>query len=258
MNPHLPRLIELQALDLRMAEISAQRRRMPERLEAAQRPLRAAMDAHKEASLVVESLTKERKGFERELETHEAHIEKMKGRTGEIKTNKEYQAHLFEIELASKKKGEIEERILGIMEQIDSVQQRLKEAQAKVGEAERAFAQEKQKISEQEARLSAELLELEARHEAATKDLPPDLLGRYLKLKTQRKEQALAALRAGICQGCRLQLPPQLVAEVKRSDELQTCGYCHRILYWEGELPTEVPAAMRASQDLDDEVGESV
>jgi predicted nucleic acid-binding Zn-ribbon protein len=53
---------------------------------------------------------------------------------------------------------------------------------------------------------------------------------------------AIVAIRNGICAGCRLQLPPQLLAEVKRSEDLQSCSYCHRILYWEGE-----PAGVSAS-----------
>ncbi len=258
MNAHLPRLIELQALDLRIAEIKSQRRQIPDRLDAVQRPLRAAQDAQKEAATAVETLTKERRALERELETHETQIEKMKGRGSEIKTNKEYQAHLFEIELAGKKKGDIEEKILGAMEQIEALQRQAKDAQTRVGEAEREFAAEKQKLEQVETTLAAELQDLERRHKVATADVPGDLVARYTKLKLQRKDQALAALRGGICQGCRLQLPPQLIAEVKRSDDLFTCDYCHRILYWEGELPAETPVATRAAHNQDDEAGESV
>ena len=258
MNPHLPRLIELQALDLRMAEIKAQRRQIPQRLDAAERPLQAVREAQKTAAETIESMTKERRASERELDAQEAQIEKMRGRTSEIKTNKEYQAHLFEIELASKKKSEIEERVLELMEQIESVQKRLVEAHANVAEAERTFAQGKKDIEESETRLIAELADLESRHRAATEGVPEGLLSRYVKLKLQRKDQALAALREGICQGCRLQLPPQLVAEVKRSDALQTCDYCHRILYWEGQLPGEASAATRVARAQDDEDGESL
>lgn len=218
----------------------------------------AATEAQKTAQAAVDALGKDRRAAERELETHEAHIEKMKGRTSEVKTNKEYQAHLFEIELAGKKKGEIEEQILGLMEQADTLQRQVKEAQAAIAEAERTLARDKQQLDAQAAALAAELQSLEARHQAATVDVPRPLLERYTKLKSQRKDQALAALREGICQGCRLQLPPQLIAEVKRSDDLLTCDYCHRILYWEGELPGQETPVTRALQHQDDEAGESL
>ena len=67
----------------------------------------------------------------------------------------------------------------------------------------------------------------------------------------------MAAVRDGICTGCRLQIPPQLIAQVKRSDDLHVCPYCRRMLYWEGEPATEAPTEPGPkSSDL--EVGESV
>ena len=46
-----------------------------------------------------------------------------------------------------------------------------------------------------------------------------------------RKGYAVAEVKNGACGGCQLQLPPQLVAEVRRGDELMDCSYCHRILF---------------------------
>lgn len=258
LNPHLPRLIELQAIDLRIAEIKHQRRLIPDRLAAARAPLHSATEALKQAGASVEALTKERRTCERDLDTQESHIEKMKARTGEIKTNKEYQAHLFEIEMANKKKGEVEEKILGLMETIEQLQREMAAAQARVREAEAAFEREQRLLDESDAALSKELAVLDEQQRRAAAAVPRDLLERYEKLKAQRKDVALASVRDGTCQGCRLQLPPQLVAEVKRSDELQVCGYCHRILYWEGELPAEAPAAAGPPHDYDDEAGESL
>ena len=161
MNPHLPRLIELQAIDLRIAEIKHQRRLIPDRLAAARAPLHSATEALKQAGASVEALTKERRTCERDLDAQESHIEKMKARTGEIKTNKEYQAHLFEIEMANKKKGEVEEKILGLMETIEQLQREMAAAQARVREAEAAFEREQRLLNESDAALSKELAVLD-------------------------------------------------------------------------------------------------
>ncbi|MBI4401288.1 MAG: hypothetical protein HY581_06625 [Nitrospirae bacterium] len=248
MNPQLPPLIELQALDLRIVEIKELQRKTPELIASAEAPLREATRLLKEATVSVEALTKERRGRERDLEAHEAQTEKLKARLTELKTNKEYQAYLFEIEMANKKKGEIEEQILVLMEGIETKQQEVKRAQAKVAEAERQFAQEKNRLEALAAGLVKELAELEEKQRVLTATVDKELLDRYAKLKAARKDLALAPVRDGICCGCRLQLPPQLVAEVKRSDVLQTCSYCHRILYWEGE---PVNASVVAAEPLD-------
>jgi predicted nucleic acid-binding Zn-ribbon protein len=258
LNQNLSPLIELQKLDLRIAEIKDQRRKIPERLQAVDVPVREARQLHQQTSASVETLIKERRSHEQDLEAHEAHTEKMKSRLSELKSNKEYQAHLFEIEVANKKKGDIEEKILLCMEQVEQLQRTAKEAQEKLSAIEKAFAQEKQVLDELEHRLSMELADLEAQQQACSAHVEKGLLSRYNSIKASRKDHALAEIKEGICSGCRLQLPPQLISEVKRAQDLHTCPYCRRMLYWDGQIPVE----STPSSDLDKtsilEIGESV
>ncbi|HEV8540488.1 MAG TPA: C4-type zinc ribbon domain-containing protein [Nitrospiraceae bacterium] len=242
MNPQLIPLIELQTLDLRVSEIREQQRKTPQLIDAAEAPYKEALRLQQEAKAALEALSKERRDRERDLEAHEGQTDKMKTRLSELKTNKEYQAHLFEIEMANKKKGEIEEQILMLMEKMEARQKEIKEVQVKAAEAERRFQQEKGKLETAAADLASELTQLEQKQRDVTAIVGKDLLNRYTKLKATRKDLALAPIRNGICWGCRLQIPPQLVAEVRRSEGLLTCSYCQRILYVEAE-PVIVPAA---------------
>ncbi|MGH7232853.1 MAG: zinc ribbon domain-containing protein [Nitrospiraceae bacterium] len=253
MNPQLSSLIELQALDLRLLEIKEQDRKIPVLLQAAETPLQEARQHLQQITVSVEALTKERRDRERDLESHEAQVGKLRARLMELKTNKEYQAHLFEIEMANKKKGGIEEQILTLMERIDTQQEEANHVTVRAADAERVFAQERLRLEELGAGLRAELSQLDIKHKEVAALIDKNLLSRYTKLKAMRKDLALAPIRNGICVGCRLQLPPQLVAEVKRSDELQTCTYCHRILYWEGEsLSVPTPTAVSHEEDRDE------
>jgi predicted nucleic acid-binding Zn-ribbon protein len=257
LNPQLRPLIELQTLDLRMAEIKEHQRKLPVLLETAQAPLNDATKQLAELTAALDAATKDRRAQEKDLEAHEAQTEKLRARLSELKTNKEYQAHLFEIEMANKKKGEIEERILVHMEKIEQHQKDITDAQAKKAEAEQQFTGEKARLDTEQAALTAELSELEQKHKEIAVTVEKGLLARYTKLKATRRDQALAPVRNGICFGCKLQLPPQLVAEVRRSDVILTCNHCHRILYWEGE-PVSEPAPTVSSKHAEDEAGESV
>ncbi|MBI3604235.1 MAG: hypothetical protein HY205_07280 [Nitrospirae bacterium] len=258
MNPQLSPLIELQTLDLRIGEIKEHQRKIPELIDAAEAPLREASRFLKESTAAVELLVKERRERERDLEAHEAQVDKLKTRLTELKTNKEYQAHLFEIEMAGKKRGEFEEQILVLMDRVEQKQQEVKQFQAKVAELERLFTQEKRRLEDTSAAFVSELSQLEQKQGTLTAAVDKSLLARYTKLKATRKELALAPIRNGTCGGCRLQLPPQLVAEVKRSDDVQTCSYCHRILYWEGEVVSPTASPPASLQESEADVGETV
>ena len=257
LNQNLSPLIELQKLDLRIMEITEQRRKIPERLHAFETPLREAKQSLQDTSAAVELSVKERRAHERDVEAQDAHTDKMRARLSELKTNKEYQAHLFELQMANKKKSEIEDRVLACMEKIELLQQAATQAQDKVRAAEQAFTTEKQVLDELDSRLSAELAELESQQRDCSAKVESALLARYTKLKASRKDHPLAVIKGGICAGCRLQIPPQLIAEVKRSQDLHTCPYCHRMLYWDGEgQGDQRPSNQAKTSDL--EVGESV
>jgi len=258
LNPQLSPLIALQKLDLRIADLKDQRRKIPERLEVGEAPLREAKRLLQEASASAESLNKERRSHEKDLDAHEDRIGKMKDRAAQLKTNQEYQAHLFEVELANKKKGEIEEKILLAMEQIEQIQRTISEAQATLKESESIFVKEKATLDELDRSLAVELTDLDVKQKELSGKVEKSLLARYNKLKATRKDQALALLKGGICLGCRLQLPPQLVSQVKRAEEVHACPYCYRMLYWEGEPATESKASTDHEQAQNLEVGESV
>ena len=258
MNQNLSPLIELQKLDLRIMEIKDQCRKIPGRLQTVEVPRREAQQLYQQTSASVDVLIKERRSHEQDLEAHEAHTEKMKSRLSELKSNKEYQAHLFEIEVANKKKGDIEEKILLCMEKIEQVQLMAKEAQEKLSAVEKAYVQEKQALDELEHALSRELADLEAQFQACSAHVEKGLLNRYNTIKAARKDQPLAQIKEGICSGCRLQLPPQLIAEVKRSQDLHTCPYCRRMLYWDGEIPVETTIGTDLDKTSALEIGESV
>ena len=258
MNHNLSPLIALQKLDLRIMEINNQRRKIPERLNAVEVPLREAKQLLLETNAALETVVKERRSHEKDLEVHEAHTEKMKSRLSELKSNKEYQAHLFEIEVANKKKGDFEEKILLCMEKIEQLQQTAKEAQEKLAVVEKVFTQEKKISDELEKKISAELADLEGQQQAHSAHVEKGLLRRYTAIKTAGKDQALAEIKDGTCSGCRLQLAPQLISEVKRSQDLQTCPYCRRMLYWDGQIPEVAHPGPDPDKSSILEIGESV
>jgi len=238
-NSQLQFLIKLQTFDLRIFQIQGLQQKAPEILKAAEDPLQEILTRLQALKNTGEFLVKQRQGAERELATQEEHLQKIRSRLSELKTNKEYQAHLFEIELARKKKDSIEENVLELMERVDQNEQAVKELEEQAKEAQKTFDAEKVRLETQLAQLANEVADLDQQHKNLADSVEKPLLLRYNRLKSMRKGFAVAEVNDGACGGCRLQLPPQLVAEVKRGDELLDCSYCHRLLYMAHHLEAE-------------------
>ncbi len=239
MNSQLQFLIELQKFDLRIFQIQDSQRKAPDLLKAAESPLQDILFRLQALKNTGESLATQQRSAERELATQEDLLHKVRSRLSELKTNKEYQAHLFEIEQSRKKKDSIEENVLETMERVEENKKTVQELEVEAQEAQKIFDVEKARLESQFAEMANELADLNQQQQRVADSVEKPLLARYNRLKTMRKGYAVAEVKDGACGGCRLQLPPQLVAEVRRGDELMDCSYCHRLLFMAHHLEVE-------------------
>lgn len=233
MNPQLSLLVQLQNLDLKIHELEVQQQQIPKRIQKAQIPIDQATSRLQDLKSSIEKISAERRSAEQDLSSHEDHIQKLRTRLNELKTNKEYQAHLFEIDLAKKKKDSLEEKVLLVMERGEQKEQEIKELQALLTQASQAFDKEKTQLERLKEKLESDLTQLAREKKEVVGLLEKQVLNRYRVLKSTKNVVVIAGIREKTCLGCQLQLPPQLVADVKRADQLLSCPYCHRILYWE-------------------------
>ena len=231
MKDQLALLVQLQELDLQLNQQKGEQKNLPEKLKISEQPLIGARAAAAEAKTTLEALSKERKEKEQALQAAEEKIVKLKGRLTELKTNKEYQAHLQEIESANADKGKTEELLLMVMEKGDLLKKEVASKEAALAAEEKVFSREKAEMDERLKQLGESAQKLESEWAALSQQVDKKLLEEYKRLAVSRKGMAVAPLNGNICSGCHFSLPPQLIAEVKKGEKIHTCTYCHRILY---------------------------
>jgi predicted nucleic acid-binding Zn-ribbon protein len=78
-----------------------------------------------------------------------------------------------------------------------------------------------------------ELDELQRDRDEKVPHIPKDLLNQYEKIKKGRDGIGIVAIRNNACQGCYMELPPQVISETKLDQRLITCENCNRILYFD-------------------------
>jgi predicted nucleic acid-binding Zn-ribbon protein len=96
--------------------------------------------------------------------------------------------------------------------------------------------QEKEAINETAEQRKNELLKLESDRSLVTDGLDAKLLDLFNR---QRAKQAdgVAIIRVidAVCQGCNMNIPPQMYNELQRRDSLKNCPSCERLIYWQNE-----------------------
>src|ERR1700720_959156 len=136
MHPAIPRLIDLQVVDHRIASLRAEIETFPKLIQQADLKLtnaRTGVAAAKEAQL---NTQKERKKFELDVDQWKERARKYRDQTGAVKTNEAYKALLHEIANAEAEMAKAEDRQLEVMVGTEDSERRVKNAEANLRDAE--------------------------------------------------------------------------------------------------------------------------
>ena len=228
-------LIDLQDVELTLVRLKEKKTQLPLMIERARGTYDQAVLKVEEVRKKQEEAAKERRVKERRLEEEEERLRKLKARISEIKTNKEYQALLLEIDTAKRGQDRDEEELLLLMEQQEVTKQEVIQREKVLAEEKRRFEEEKGRLEAEAAHAEEEMIRLEKERFTLLEQIPQALRKEYDKIKSVRRDMAVVPIRNGTCLGCHIHIPPQLVADIKKQEKILTCMNCHRILYWKGE-----------------------
>ena len=228
----LEQLIRLQQLDTFTEEARRRIAAHPGRIEALDSRLSSATLGLEEAKRRLEETQAARRTVEKDLAMVQSRLSKYKDQLMEVKTNREYQAMLKEIEVAQNEVRRLEDLILEHMLAADERNALVKEADATLVEAKRAVAEERKRLEQEIVELQAELERSLAGRQAVAAGLPKNVLDVYETLAKGRRGLALAEAKGGLCTACHVRLRPQMYNEIRRNDTLFQCDSCQRILYF--------------------------
>src|ERR1700742_3857285 len=234
MHPAIPRLIDLQAIDLKIADLRAQLEGFPKRVlnfDAKLTGARTAVASAKEAH--VNSL-KERKKFELDVEQWKERARKYRDQSGSVKTNEAYKALQHEIANAEAEVAKAEDRQLELMMGSEEIDGRLRHADADLKEAETSVAGDRKGIEHEYAATKKELAAAQAEREKVAAPIPQDMLFLYDRIAKRHNGHALAQVKDGQCKGCGLRVLPhtlQLLTQDHDDEDVFRCESCGLILY---------------------------
>ncbi|MBI5741378.1 MAG: hypothetical protein HZA16_11770 [Nitrospirae bacterium] len=240
MNEQLKLLIELQEIDTVILSIADKIESLPGRLEQYRAPFKEADNALQKIKTQFEALSKSRKNKESEAEELQEKINKLKTKSKEIKTNKEYEAFLKEIEGFEKVKFKLEDEILSMMESLEALTKELKKEELKVGKAQEELKQQEKAVEDEKIKFHAEMETNKVRRKEFVAKIEGDLYEQYMNLLKRSGGAAVVQTSNEICLGCNRNIPPQQYNDIKKNENIFTCYYCKRFLYFkerEGDKP---------------------
>jgi len=229
------RLLDLQALDTTLAQLSHRKGTLPElgelaRLETSTASLR---DDLVRVETELGDLEREQSRIEADVDQVRARAARDQQRLDSGAVNPKQMTDLqHELASLARRQGTLEDQVLELMERKEPLEARRDELTARGAE----LAAEREKLAAARdaalAEIEAEAAEVRRRREELAPTFPADLMKLYEQIRTRSSGLGAAPLQHGQCQGCRLGLTPSDLATIRSApaDEVLRCEECRRIL----------------------------
>jgi hypothetical protein len=236
----IEKLLILQDRDQKIRRETGELERIEPERQALKLKAAAAQAELDNAKLRVKQIESSRKDLELEVEAKKLLIVRYANQQFQTRKNDEYRALAHEIELCKEAITKIEDQELTLMEQAEAVQKEVLTANAKVGEVQKLVTEQVAALNSRETNLKRELQELESNRGALAARIDEVSLGRYERLLRSKGENVVVGIQHGVCGGCHMRIPPQLLVLCRGAKELVTCSNCGRILYYTPEMDLAV------------------
>jgi uncharacterized protein len=225
-------LANLQNVDREIKEKNSIKQSLLGELQAKDREIQAKKREVALLSAACAEKEKARQEKERVLQDEGKKAMDKRMRMNRIKNAKELQALQREIEQIRQGNGELEEDLIRVFEDIDRIKAEIKGKEDEAGILQEEW---KQKHDEMESKISGiDQLVSEASmlRQKIASQIAAELISRYELIFARRGGTAVVEVAGGICQGCYMNIPPQLWNEIIKSEKVNLCPSCQRILYY--------------------------
>jgi uncharacterized protein len=238
MDDNLKRLVALQDIDKEVLAFKHEIERIEQELKDAESELsddqQILDEKHKELMLYKQ----QRMDLNLDWETAKVELEKLKKMSLQVKTNKEYQDILRDID---HKKSEIDEMVEDILmqdEKIEKLEAEYRDIESELNKNKAGIDGLKNQLRDQIEINNEKIEALRIKIQDIKKSIPDRILRQYIRIQQGSNSGGIALvaiLRDGTCGGCYGSLPIQKIVNIKESGSFGMCEMCGRLIYFSEE-----------------------
>ncbi len=229
-------LVKVQQIEIEAGELKAYLKKVPARISSLEQQLEEFIRGVEDDEAAIEDFNKQYRVLEGDVQLNLSKIQKSQEKLRSVKTNKEYQSSLKEIDDIKNVNSKLEDEMLELLEKIETAEKAIKERKQHYTEIVDESKREKQSIERDAEQREENLVELESKHVAIAAELNTGLLKIFSQVKAKQGDLvAIVAVQDAVCQGCNMNIPPQVYNELQRCDSLRYCPSCFRIIYWQDQ-----------------------
>ncbi|HHY87139.1 MAG TPA: hypothetical protein GYA07_16630 [Verrucomicrobia bacterium] len=232
----IEKLLILQNRDRQIRRVQDELNHIGPERQALMNKASGAQSALEKAKLRVKELESKRKELELEVQAKKQLIERYANQQMQTRKNEEYQALTREIEMCKEAIFKIEDQEIELMEQGEAAQKDVAAATKILDEAKKLVDEQLAQLATREQNLKKELAELQANREELAAAVDESARALYERLLKSKGHNVVVGVQHGVCGGCHMRLPTQILVSCQAQQELVNCTNCGRILYYTRDM----------------------
>ncbi len=235
MNADLELLLKLQVIDYDIGELERSKEYLPDMMENLNREIAEASIKLDETKKQLEEARLKQKELELANQTSEAELQKYQQQMMSIKTNKEYDALVAQIDQLKEGISSSETQLLEVIEVVSVLEKEIVDCEEKYGSVTEHNTQQLVVLQGKIDSIGDTMSSKESGRSDVSGSIPKRTLSVYERVRRGRGGQAVVMVKKRACSACFKALTPHKVQEVKRGDRICTCDNCGAIIYWDNE-----------------------
>ncbi len=231
MHPDLEKLLELQAKDLALLATDRELKALDDQIAALDAALDRARSDVDAARKKHADGVKRREDLEGVIETQRSQQEKRRARIEQVRTAREVQALMTEVDLARSMLANKESDWVKAAEVNQQQEAAVAEAEQRLAGLEGDQTGERAALAEARQALEQARADASEVRSASASAVEKSLLVRYDRLWSSRATTVVVALRGDACGACFTAIPRNRRSQIRAGTHIEACEGCGVILY---------------------------
>jgi len=228
-------LLELQKIDIDIDEEEKKKRNLPLMIEGIVKETQGLKDSLKNKNENCKNLQIKIRRKELDLAEKSNKINKHQedlygGKISDIKELKQIQKVIANYK---EEKDSIEEDVLDLMEEMEDLDKSIGHLDEDLKVKEKEFKKRKEEMDLARSAIEKNMNSFNVKREEILNKITDDrLLKEYELLRKEKGGKAIMEVDGSICPGCYLDLPSDVIYQLKKNRKIIICPNCSRILIW--------------------------
>lgn len=236
MKEDLELLMKMQSIDYDLGELERSKEYIPDMMENLKKELVESEKIFRETEEALEEAKVNQKNLELEISALQENLKKLQGQMMAIKTNKEYDALVAQIDAVKESINEKETLLLETIEKIDSLSSSIEEYKKKAEEVKGQNSKQLEILKEKMDSVGTKIQDKQNERKNVAVQVPKRAMSIYERVRKVRGGMVVVPVRKRACGACYKALPPHRIQELKRGDRMISCDNCGRLLIWQDGL----------------------